>query len=138
MVHWNNFYNSVQKGSEFANKCFSTNKSDIIYVIVASVPLFITHTRLMRVSEAYLFHVCQLTSCLSVCAFQLRLTVAEAVGSMCHLMASDKLEEQIPKLIPAILSLYKKNNEHYVISKVGMGCSMSAVDCLLAFNRSIY
>nr|XP_046255582.1 maestro heat-like repeat-containing protein family member 1 isoform X1 [Scatophagus argus] len=48
---------------------------------------------------------------------KLRLTVAEAVGSMCHLMANDKLEEQIPKLIPAILSLYKKNNEHYVISK---------------------
>uniref|UniRef100_A0A3Q0SCX7 Maestro heat-like repeat family member 1 n=1 Tax=Amphilophus citrinellus TaxID=61819 RepID=A0A3Q0SCX7_AMPCI len=48
---------------------------------------------------------------------KLRLTVAEAVGSMCHLMASDKLEEQIPRLVPAILSLYKKNNEHYVISK---------------------
>ncbi|XP_061529897.1 maestro heat-like repeat-containing protein family member 1 isoform X2 [Phycodurus eques] len=48
---------------------------------------------------------------------KLRLTVAEAVGSMCHLMASDKLEEQIPKLIPAILSLFKKNNEHYIISK---------------------
>ncbi|XP_060936840.1 maestro heat-like repeat-containing protein family member 1 isoform X1 [Limanda limanda] len=48
---------------------------------------------------------------------KLRLTVAEAVGSMCHLMASDKLEEQLPKLIPAILSLYKKNNEHYIISK---------------------
>ncbi|AWO96969.1 putative maestro heat-like repeat-containing protein family member 1 [Scophthalmus maximus] len=48
---------------------------------------------------------------------KLRLTVAEAVGSMCHLMASDKLEEQIPKLIPAVLSLYKKNNEHYIISK---------------------
>nr|XP_057909847.1 maestro heat-like repeat-containing protein family member 1 isoform X2 [Doryrhamphus excisus] len=48
---------------------------------------------------------------------RLRLTVAEAVGSMCHLMASDKLEEQIAKLIPAILSLYKKNNEHYIISK---------------------
>ncbi|KAM9852658.1 maestro heat-like repeat-containing protein family member 1 [Aulostomus maculatus] len=48
---------------------------------------------------------------------KLRLTVAEAVGSMCHLMASDKLEEQIPKLIPAMLSLYKKNSEHYVISK---------------------
>lgn len=66
-----------------------------------------------------------------LCVFQLRLTVAEAVGSICHLMASDKLEEQIPKLIPAILSLYKKNNEHYVISKVGMGCSMRAEDCLL-------
>uniref|UniRef100_A0AAQ5Y5R6 Maestro heat-like repeat family member 1 n=1 Tax=Amphiprion ocellaris TaxID=80972 RepID=A0AAQ5Y5R6_AMPOC len=48
---------------------------------------------------------------------KLRLTVAEAVGSMCHLMANDKLEEQIPKLIPAFLSLYKKNNEHYIISK---------------------
>lgn len=48
---------------------------------------------------------------------KLRLTVAEAVGSMCHLMASDKLEEQIPKLIPAIVSLYKKNSEHYIISK---------------------
>ncbi|KAF7651228.1 hypothetical protein LDENG_00113910 [Lucifuga dentata] len=48
---------------------------------------------------------------------KLRLTVAEAVGSMCHLMASDKLEEQIPKLLPAMLSLYKKNNEHYIISK---------------------
>lgn len=51
--------------------------------------------------------------------FQLRLTVAEALGSMCHLMAGEKLEDQIPKLIPAILSLYKKNNEHYIISKVG-------------------
>uniref|UniRef100_A0A3Q3WCT8 Uncharacterized protein n=1 Tax=Mola mola TaxID=94237 RepID=A0A3Q3WCT8_MOLML len=48
---------------------------------------------------------------------KLRLTVAEAVGSMCHLMACEKLEEQIPKLIPAILSLYKKNSEHYIISK---------------------
>ncbi|XP_028280602.1 maestro heat-like repeat-containing protein family member 1 isoform X2 [Parambassis ranga] len=48
---------------------------------------------------------------------KLRLTVADALGSMCHLMASDKLEEQIPKLIPAILSMYKKNNEHYIISK---------------------
>ncbi|CAG12883.1 unnamed protein product, partial [Tetraodon nigroviridis] len=48
---------------------------------------------------------------------KLRLTVAEAVGSMSHLMANEKLEEQIPKLIPAILSLYKKNSEHYIISK---------------------
>ncbi|TNN22074.1 Maestro heat-like repeat-containing protein family member 1 [Liparis tanakae] len=50
---------------------------------------------------------------------------------MCHLMASDKLEEQIPKLIPAILSLYKKNNEHYIISKVSVGCN-------LALNRLFY
>lgn len=62
-----------------------------------------------------------------LCVLQLRLTVAEAVGSMCHLMASEKLEEQIPKLMPAILSLYKKNNEHYIISKVGLSCGQQAV-----------
>lgn len=48
---------------------------------------------------------------------KLRLTVAEAVGSMSHLMAHDKLEEQLPKLLPTILGLYKKNAEHYIISK---------------------
>lgn len=49
---------------------------------------------------------------------QLRLTIAEALGLMSHLMAHDKLEEQLPKLLPSILSLYKKNPEHYIISKV--------------------
>uniref|UniRef100_A0A8C9T2B1 Maestro heat like repeat family member 1 n=1 Tax=Scleropages formosus TaxID=113540 RepID=A0A8C9T2B1_SCLFO len=48
---------------------------------------------------------------------KLRLTVAEALGSMSHLMPHDKLEEQLPKLIPTTVSLYKKNNEHYIISK---------------------
>ncbi|MCJ8728677.1 hypothetical protein PDJAM_G00007090 [Pangasius djambal] len=48
---------------------------------------------------------------------KLRLSVAEALGLMSHLMAHDKLEEQLPKLLPAILSLYKKNPEHYIISK---------------------
>ncbi|XP_030638186.1 LOW QUALITY PROTEIN: maestro heat-like repeat-containing protein family member 1 [Chanos chanos] len=48
---------------------------------------------------------------------KLRLTVAEALGSMSHLMAHDKLEEQIPKLIPTIAALYRKNPEHYIISK---------------------
>uniref|UniRef100_A0A674EJA7 Maestro heat like repeat family member 1 n=1 Tax=Salmo trutta TaxID=8032 RepID=A0A674EJA7_SALTR len=59
---------------------------------------------------------------------KLRLTVAEAVGSMSHLMAHDKLEEQLPKLIPTILSLYKKNTEHYVISKVGRPLMTAAVN----------
>uniref|UniRef100_A0A673MNJ9 Maestro heat-like repeat-containing protein family member 1 n=1 Tax=Sinocyclocheilus rhinocerous TaxID=307959 RepID=A0A673MNJ9_9TELE len=49
---------------------------------------------------------------------KLRLTVAEALGSMSHLMAHDKLEEQLPKLLPTVLGLYKKNSEHYIISKV--------------------
>uniref|UniRef100_A0AAZ3SRU2 Maestro heat-like repeat-containing protein family member 1 n=1 Tax=Oncorhynchus tshawytscha TaxID=74940 RepID=A0AAZ3SRU2_ONCTS len=62
---------------------------------------------------------------------KLRLTVAEAVGSMSHLMAHDKLEEQLPKLIPTILSLYKKNTEHYVISKVGLPLMTAAVILIL-------
>ncbi|KAJ8415756.1 hypothetical protein AAFF_G00403130 [Aldrovandia affinis] len=48
---------------------------------------------------------------------KLRMTVAEALGPMSHLMAHDKLEEQLPKLIPTFISLYKKNAEHYIISK---------------------
>lgn len=57
--------------------------------------------------------------CVRVCVtLQLRLTVAEALGLMSHLMAHDKLEEQLSKLLPAVLSLYKKNPEHYIISKV--------------------
>uniref|UniRef100_A0A8C7RJC2 Maestro heat-like repeat family member 1 n=1 Tax=Oncorhynchus mykiss TaxID=8022 RepID=A0A8C7RJC2_ONCMY len=62
---------------------------------------------------------------------KLRLTVAEAVGSMSHLIAHDKLEEQLPKLIPTILSLYKKNTEHYVISKVGRPLMTAAVILIL-------
>uniref|UniRef100_A0A4W4GIX5 Maestro heat-like repeat family member 1 n=1 Tax=Electrophorus electricus TaxID=8005 RepID=A0A4W4GIX5_ELEEL len=48
---------------------------------------------------------------------KLRLTVAEALGAMSHLIAQDKLEEQLPRLLPALLSLYKKNPENYIISK---------------------
>lgn len=58
--------------------------------------------------------------------------MGEAVGSMCHLMASDKLEEQLPRIIPAIVSLYKKNTEHYVISKVGETCPKLSGGCWLA------
>lgn len=49
---------------------------------------------------------------------QLRLAVVEAMGPMSHLMPSEKLEEQLPKLIPGILALYKKHAEAFYISKV--------------------
>ncbi|XP_072562213.1 maestro heat-like repeat-containing protein family member 1 isoform X3 [Paramormyrops kingsleyae] len=48
---------------------------------------------------------------------KVRLTVTEALGAMTLLMARDKLEEQLPKLIPALLNLYKKTPDHYIISK---------------------
>lgn len=37
---------------------------------------------------------------------------------MSYLMPSEKLEEQLPKLIPGILALYKKHAEAFYISKV--------------------
>lgn len=49
---------------------------------------------------------------------QLRLAVVEAMGPMSYLLPSEKLEEQLPKLIPGILALYKKHTEAFYISKV--------------------
>ncbi|XP_027765817.1 maestro heat-like repeat-containing protein family member 1, partial [Empidonax traillii] len=50
-------------------------------------------------------------------SLQLRLAVVEALGPMSYLMPSEKLEEQLPKLIPGILGLYKKHTEAFYISK---------------------
>ncbi|NXI95483.1 MROH1 protein, partial [Psophia crepitans] len=50
-------------------------------------------------------------------SLQLRLAVVEAVGPMSYLMPGEKLEEQLPKLIPGILALYKKHAEAFYISK---------------------
>ncbi|XP_064010558.1 maestro heat-like repeat-containing protein family member 1 isoform X2 [Pogoniulus pusillus] len=48
---------------------------------------------------------------------KLRLAVVEALGPMSHLMPGEKLEEQLPRLIPGILTLYKKHAEAFYISK---------------------
>uniref|UniRef100_A0A670J0H4 Maestro heat like repeat family member 1 n=1 Tax=Podarcis muralis TaxID=64176 RepID=A0A670J0H4_PODMU len=48
---------------------------------------------------------------------KLRLAVVEALGPMSHLLPSEKLEEQLPRLIPGILTLYRKPAEAYYVSK---------------------
>ncbi|KYO40928.1 maestro heat-like repeat-containing protein family member 1 isoform B [Alligator mississippiensis] len=48
---------------------------------------------------------------------KLRLAVVEALGPMSYLMPGDKLEEQLPRLIPGILALYKKHGETFYVSK---------------------
>lgn len=40
---------------------------------------------------------------------------------MSHLLPSEKLEEQLPKLLPGVLSLYKKHAETFHVSKVSAG-----------------
>lgn len=39
---------------------------------------------------------------------KLRIAIVECVGLMSHVITRDKLEELMPKLIPGLLTLYKK------------------------------
>ncbi|XP_043365794.1 maestro heat-like repeat-containing protein family member 1 isoform X3 [Dermochelys coriacea] len=48
---------------------------------------------------------------------KLRLAVVKALGPMSHLLPSEKLEEQLPKLVPGILALYKKHAEAFYVTK---------------------
>uniref|UniRef100_A0A4X2MCY5 Maestro heat like repeat family member 1 n=1 Tax=Vombatus ursinus TaxID=29139 RepID=A0A4X2MCY5_VOMUR len=48
---------------------------------------------------------------------KLRLAVVEALGPMSHLLPNEKLEEQLPKLIPGIIALYRKHAETFYVSK---------------------
>ncbi|XP_026987888.1 maestro heat-like repeat-containing protein family member 1 isoform X7 [Sagmatias obliquidens] len=48
---------------------------------------------------------------------KLRLAVVEALGPMSHLLPSEKLEEQLPKLLPGVLGLYKKHAETVHVSR---------------------
>uniref|UniRef100_A0A2K6G1G3 Maestro heat like repeat family member 1 n=2 Tax=Propithecus coquereli TaxID=379532 RepID=A0A2K6G1G3_PROCO len=48
---------------------------------------------------------------------RLRLAVVEALGPMSLLLPSEKLEEQLPKLLPGVLALYKKHAETFYVSK---------------------
>ncbi|XP_039110006.1 maestro heat-like repeat-containing protein family member 1 isoform X5 [Hyaena hyaena] len=48
---------------------------------------------------------------------KLRLAVVEALGPMSHLLPSERLEEQLPKLLPGVLALYRKHAETFHVSK---------------------
>ncbi|XP_006830837.1 PREDICTED: maestro heat-like repeat-containing protein family member 1 isoform X2 [Chrysochloris asiatica] len=48
---------------------------------------------------------------------KLRLAVVEALGPMSHLLPNERLEEQLPRLVPGVLALYKKHAETFPVSK---------------------
>ncbi|XP_077982268.1 maestro heat-like repeat-containing protein family member 1 [Glandiceps talaboti] len=48
---------------------------------------------------------------------RLRLAIVDAVGQMTHLMTSEKLEEQLAKLVPGILALYRRHTEPFHITE---------------------
>ncbi|XP_031575321.1 maestro heat-like repeat-containing protein family member 1 [Actinia tenebrosa] len=58
---------------------------------------------------------------------KIRTAVITAIGHMTHIMSHDKLEEQLPKLLPGITNLYKKHSDHYFITQ-GL-CSVLDAAC---------
>ncbi|KAK2156623.1 hypothetical protein NP493_1946g00003 [Ridgeia piscesae] len=57
---------------------------------------------------------------------KLKLVVVEALGRMSYIMSRGKLEEQFPRLLPTILSLYRRNIEPYHIT-LGLSLLLDAV-----------
>ncbi|XP_066480065.1 maestro heat-like repeat-containing protein family member 1 isoform X2 [Tiliqua scincoides] len=68
-------------------------------------------------SEIFSAYEVLFTSWLPSREAKLRLAVVEALGPMSHLLPSEKLEEQLPRLIPGLLALYRKPAEAYYVSK---------------------
>ncbi|KAL5467301.1 hypothetical protein EMCRGX_G031509 [Ephydatia muelleri] len=48
---------------------------------------------------------------------KVRIAVVDAIGFAVHLCAADALNEQLPKLIPGVVQLFKKHTEQYHISQ---------------------
>ncbi|XP_074645058.1 maestro heat-like repeat-containing protein family member 1 [Tubulanus polymorphus] len=48
---------------------------------------------------------------------KLRIAIVETVGHMAHIITLDKLEEQLPRLLPGIIALYKRNQEPYYVTQ---------------------
>lgn len=65
-------------------------------------------------------------ACVRVClvlvrvlsALQLRVVVVGALGYAAKLLSPQHLDEQLPKLVPSILQLYRKHSEQYILSQV--------------------
>lgn len=57
---------------------------------------------------------------------KLRHTVIESLGYFINLLAHDKLESDVGKIIPGLLSLYKKHADPFVVSQ-SLSVSISAI-----------
>lgn len=64
-------------------------------------------------------HVIIMGNAVFVPSNQVRIAVVDAIGFAVHLCAADALNEQLPKLIPGVVQLFKKHTEQYHISQVG-------------------
>ena len=44
--------------------------------------------------------------------------MVEALGYSVHIISAEALNEQLPRLVPGVVQLYKKQSEHYYITQV--------------------
>lgn len=49
---------------------------------------------------------------------KVRQITIESIGHFVNLISRDKLETDISKIIPGLLSLYRKHSDHFIISQV--------------------
>lgn len=59
-------------------------------------------------------------------------TVLEAIGLMFSLLPSEKVTEQVPRLVPVLLGLYRRNVDPYPVTQ----CLSSVLDVALSHNKS--
>ncbi|XP_072881908.1 maestro heat-like repeat-containing protein family member 1 [Hemitrygon akajei] len=99
------------------------SKSILIYTSDPNLPM-----RKMYVSElssAYdiLFH-----SWLNSSDPKISIEVVKAIGQIVYLLPSDKIENELPNLIPAVLSLYQKSSNDITLTKVLCGILHTALE----------
>jgi hypothetical protein len=63
---------------------------------------------------------------------QISETVLQAIGLMFALLPSEKVTDQVPRLVPVLLGLYRRNVDPYPITQ----CLSAVLDVALSHNRS--
>jgi hypothetical protein len=59
-------------------------------------------------------------------------TVLQAIGLMFPLLPSEKVTEQVPRLVPVLLGLYRRSVDPYPVTQ----CLSAVLDVALSHNKS--
>jgi hypothetical protein len=69
-------------------------------------------------TQIYAAYEILFTSWLKTSDPKLRQITIESIGHFVNLIATEKLESDINKIMPGLLNLYKRHTDHFVISQV--------------------
>ena len=76
-------------------------------------------------TQIYAAYEILFTSWLKTSDPKLRQITIESIGHFVNLIATEKLESDINKIMPGLLNLYKRHTDHFVISQVSYFKNMS-------------